>query len=577
VKARFSLGEAAEAIQARIATLERDRFVARLIARDETLWSPDPSHHAIARDRLGWLEAPARMRSQLPALREFSAGVRRDGYRHAVLLGMGGSSLAAEVFRQAFGAGANGTPLTVLDSTSPGAVRAIMQAHDPRHTLFVVSSKSGTTVEVQALEKHFHQWVYESVGKTAGKSFVAITDPDTPLERLANERGYRRAFLNPPDIGGRYSALSYFGLVPAALLGADLDALLEHALDEARVSGPAIPAAENRALELGAVLGELALRGRDKVTFVLEPDVASLGDWVEQLLAESTGKEGKGLIPVVGEPLGAPDTYGRDRVFVAFYLKPLPRETDHALDALERAGHPVLRWRIPELPSFGAEFLRWEIATAVAAAVLGVDPFDEPNVAEAKQASRAMIERAVADGSLPPIPRLAEAKGIEVAAPPAVADALRPRVDGLKEPVAWLAALLTLARPGDYFGILAYLHQTPVRAQSLERLRAAFRAVTHGATTVGYGPRYLHSTGQLHKGGAPTGVFLELTADEGDEIVIPGERYGFGTLIRAQAAGDYQVLERRGRRVLWIHLGSDPDRALAEIAAAIAGTRVAIQ
>ncbi len=442
---------------------------------------------------------------------------------------MGGSSLAPETLARTFGTRAGRLELTVLDNTSPAAVRAVTAAHDPARTLFVVSSKSGGTLEVTSFERHFHAAVRAALGEKAGGSFVAITDPGTSLEALARERGYARVFQNPPDIGGRYSALSYFGLVPAALIGADLEGLLAGAHTEALPSGEG----ESDAVVLGAALGELARAGRDKLTLVLPAALASLGAWIEQLVAESTGKQGHGIVPVAEETLGPPAVYGRDRVFVAIESGD-DGAAAAALDALERAGHPVVRWTRPGADALGAEFLRWEIATATAGAVLGVDPFDEPNVAEAKEASRATLERDLAGRR---------------AAPPEF------------QPAA-LGDLLDQARPGDYFAILAYLHRTPATHERLARLRHAVRDRARLATTLGYGPRYLHSTGQLHKGGPNTGLYLLITADEGDDVPIPGEPYGFAALRAAQAAGDLEVLERHGRRVAHLHLGAGIEGAL---------------
>ena len=561
------------ATHARLAQLERESFIRRLWARDETLWSGDPVHQHVARTRLGWLDAPLEMTAEIASLKAFAGQISSEGFTRAVLLGMGGSSLAPEVLSRTFGVGQRGLELTVLDSTSPAAVRAVGESHDPGTTLFVVSSKTGTTLEVLSLEKHFFEWARRARAD-AGRGFVAVTDPDTPLEALARTRGYRRVFTNRPDIGGRYSALSYFGLVPAALIGMDLTALLEHALDEARACGPDSVGVENFGVELGAALGELALRGRDKVTFVPGPEFEAFGDWAEQLLAESTGKDARGLVPVTGEALAPPDRYGNDRVFVAFSVNDLPRETETLLEQLEGAGHAVLRWRDPEPAALGAEFVRWEIATATIGAVIGVDPFDEPNVTEAKQATQAALERFLKDGRFAARPRLAESKGIAVEAPQAIGDLLAPRVNGRDDPAAWLTALLGLARPGDYFALLGYFRRTPQLHERLQRLRTAAGRVTKLATTLGYGPRFLHSTGQLHKGGPNTGIFLQFTADEGEDVPIPGENFTFGSLIRSQADGDYEVLERRGRRLMRIHLGGEPEKALEELSEALAAARV---
>ncbi len=563
-----------EPVLARIHALDCDGWLQRLWGRDPGLWSEDPAHQAVARNRLGWLDLPVSMRGEVPALGAFAREVANEGFTHAVLLGMGGSSLAPEVLRLTFGVKPGFLDLTVLDSTSPAAVRAVLDSHDPRRTLCIVSSKSGGTLEVVSFEARFHEWIANARGADAGRAFVAITDPGTSLEQLAASRGYRRVFTNPPDIGGRYSALSLFGLVPAALMGIDLAAMLDHAEAERRRSQPGLPAADVPGLALGATLGELALRGRDKVTLVLGRDIAAFSSWVEQLLAESTGKDGRGLVPIAGEPLGAPDAYGEDRVFVAMSVDPLPSFNHHALDTLERSGHPVLRWRAPSLAALGEEFLRWEIATAVAGGILGVDPFDEPNVTEAKQATQAVLASIGQDGRAASADRVTIRGDRRARAPEAVAARLAAQIGATEDPIAWAAALPALARDGDYVALLAYLRPTAERSRRLERLRVAIRAATRAATTVGYGPRFLHSTGQLHKGGPNTGVFLQFTGDEGEDVAIPGRSYGFATLIAAQARGDYDVLERRERRVLSVHLGANPDAALDELIEAVHAARV---
>ena len=541
---RFALGGAQPAFDARMRALEDSGFAQRLARRDPMLWSADPAHQRVAANRLGWLTSPAAMAREIEGLTTFAAGIAGEGFTTAVLLGMGGSSLAPEVLRLVLGVRPGLLDLAVLDNTSPAAVRAVTQAHDLRRTLFVVSSKSGGTLEVTSFEKHFFAAVEAVRGDDAGRSFIAITDPDTSLAQLAASRGYRRVFLNPPDIGGRYSALSYFGLVPAALIGADLGAILGGAETESANLVKATPAGGS-GLALGAALGELALAGRDKVTLVLDPRIAALGSWIEQLIAESTGKEGRGLIPIAGEPLGSPEVYGGDRVFVEVALGATQPATGAALRRLEQAGHPMLSWTLDAVTELGAEFLRWEIATVTAGAVLGVDPFDEPNVAEAKEATRATLDRSLAAG------------GMKERAPGGPAD---------------LAALLDQGHPGDYFATLAYLHRSPGTHERLERLRQTVRDRTRLATTLGYGPRYLHSTGQLHKGGPATGLFLLLTADEGEDVPIPGERYGFAALRHAQAMGDLEVLERHSRRALHLHLGARIEPGLEALVAAAEST-----
>jgi len=537
------------AVRVRLARLDADGFAARLERRDPTLWGDDPNRREVATNRLGWLTVPATMRAQTAALRDFAGSVRSDGYTRVVLLGMGGSSLAPEVLRRVLGAAPGFLDLEVLDSTSPAAVNGMLEAGDPSSTFFVVSSKSGTTLEVSCFERVAWAWVEKARGTHAGRSFAAITDPGTPLEKLARDRGYRRVFANPPDIGGRYSALSLFGLVPAALIGADLDRLLDAALTESRESGAEVGAEQHAAIRLGAALGEMALAGRDKVTLVLASPFEPLGAWIEQLLAESTGKEGRGLVPVVDEPLAAPEAYGNDRTFVAVTGAGDP-DVARRMAALQAAGHPVISWSRREALELGAEFMRWEKATAVAGAVLAIDPFDEPNVAEAKQATRTVLDQILRDGT------------------PASLES------GPTDPFSAAAAFSSRGHEGDYFAILAYFHATPERTERLERLRELVRLHTGMATTLGFGPRYLHSTGQLHKGGPNRGVFLQLVGTEGD-LEIPGEPYGFRTLLWAQGLGDYKVLERHDRRALRLDLGADIERGLDALLEAFSAARPA--
>ena len=504
---------------------QRAAFAAALWRRDPTLWSAEAAHHAVAGRRLGWLGLPAAMRGELDGLAAFAAEVRAAGFTHAVLLGMGGSSLAPEVMRRMLGVCPGFLELTVLDNTSPAAVRAVAGAHDPARTLCVVSSKSGGTIEVSAFERYFFEWSRAARGDAAGEAFVAVTDPGSPLERLAAGRGYRRVFLNPPDVGGRYSALSLFGLVPAALIGADLEALLggaAHELDEARRDE-----AGGEGVAFGVGMGEAALAGADKLTLAFGPGWAPFGAWVEQLVAESTGKDGRGILPVDGERLGPACLLRADRAFaVTPDLEPgLGR-------AIAHSDRPCWLVDLPAPAGLGAAFLRWEIATATAGAALGVDPFDEPDVAEAKQATAAVLEQALASGSFPEAPPLLESAGTRLWAASGATRVLRTKPAGA---AAALRALLDAAGPADYLALLAYLHATPAIHERLERVRAAAAGGTGMATTLGYGPRFLHSTGQLHKGGPDTGIFLQLTAAEGPDLDIPGERYSFGTLRRAQA------------------------------------------
>jgi glucose-6-phosphate isomerase len=525
----------------------REDLARRLWAGDPDLWRPgEPAHAAIIRQRLGWLRVATTMQGEIDRLAAFANEVRRAGFRQAVLLGMGGSSLAPEVLRRTFGVAPGYLDLAVLDTTDPATILRTERGLDLPRTLFIVASKSGTTIETTAQFAYFYERLRTLRGRVAGEQFVAITDPGTPLAELARDRGFRAAFLNPPDIGGRYSALSLFGLVPAALLGLDLRGLLERATQMMAACGPEVPAAENPGLALGVTLAVQALAGRDKVTLVLPPPLASFGAWVEQLVAESTGKEGRGILPVDGEPLGMPVVYGRDRVFVALRMAGAADAAQaQRLAALEAAGHPVVRLDLADVLALGGEFFRWAFATAVAGALLGVNPFDEPNVQESKDATKRVLA-AAAEGQLPePEPALV-AEGL----------ALYGDVAGGALDQA-LAAFLAQARDGDYLALHAYLPYDPAIAEALQTLRVALRDRLRLATTVGFGPRFLHSTGQLHKGGPNNGLFLQLTADDVEDAAVPGEAYTFGVLKRAQALGDFVALRARGRRIVRIHLGAD--------------------
>jgi len=559
----LAAGAAGGAVRARLEALRAARFAERLLAGDVTLWGGDAARQAAVSRRLGWVHSAEAMLERTDEFVGFAREAAASGHTRALLLGMGGSSLAPEVLAHVFGARPGGLALDVLDDTSPAAVRAALAAAEPGRTLVLVASKSGGTIEVTSFERACLAHVRQALGARAGRDFVAITDPGTPLEAHARDTGYRHCFTNPPDIGGRYSVLSAFGLVPAALLGLDPAALCREALDER-----ADFAAGGAALEVGVALGELALAGRDKLTLVLPPQPAPLGAWIEQLVAESTGKEGRGILPVDGEPLAEPDAYGDDRVFVAVDFGAPDPAVASRLERLAAAGHPVIRWMRPGLPSLGAEFLRWELVTAVAGAVLGVNPFDEPNVSEAKAATTAVLARVPTHGDRPgERPRRTDGP-LALWAPEGVA------VDGATAE-DWARAFLALATPGDYVALLAWVHRSPPRRAALARLRAAIRRATRAAVTLGWGPRYLHSTGQLHKGGAANGVFLQLTTVERDEP-IPGEAHGFRVLQAAQAAGDYEVLARRGRRVARVHVSGDPDAGLERLTAAFeraAGTR----
>ncbi|MBI4593011.1 MAG: RpiB/LacA/LacB family sugar-phosphate isomerase [Candidatus Rokubacteria bacterium] len=521
--------------------LERAQAGARLWKKDGSLWSDVAAVGASIQNRLGWLGAPAAMRPHVADLAGLVEALRRQGFTDAVLLGMGGSSLAAEVLARTFPPGPAALSLAILDTTDPGAVRATRDRLKLDQTLFLVSSKSGTTAETLALYRCFRAEVERRVERP-GDHFVAITDAGAPLERLAAEGRFRRTFLNAADIGGRFSALSFFGLVPGALAGVDVARLLDRAAAMATACGPAASVDENPGLALAAALGGLAGAGRDKVTLFLSPPIRSLGAWLEQLVTESTGKHGRGLVVVHEEPPAAPDTYGADRVFVAISLGDDPA-LERAVAPLEAAGHPVVRLRLADRFDLGAEFFRWEVATAAVGVLLGLNPFDEPNVAQAKEATQAALATFEARGRLP---------------------------DGRADSAEDAARVLGQARPGDYVGLLAYLAPEPATTAALQSLRVLLRERTRLATTVGYGPRYLHSTGQLHKGGPPTPILIVLTAEPGEDVPIPGERYGFATLERAQALGDLATLRAAQRRVVWLRLDGLPAPAIERLTATLA-------
>lgn len=525
---------------AAVATLERRGAGARIWRKEIGLWTASEPGRASIANRLGWLDAPNAMRAHLPELAAFAVAVRAEGFTDVVLLGMGGSSLAAEVLASIFPPAPGAPALTVLDTTDPGAIRATLARLKLPRTLFLVSSKSGTTVEMLVLYRLFRAELQAQVA-VPGAHFVAITDPGTPLARLAAEGGFRRTFLNPPDIGGRFSALSLFGLVPGALLGVDLDGLLDRAAAMAAACAARVAAADNPGLRLGAALGGFAAAGRDKVTLVLSEPLRAFGAWLEQLLTESTGKGGRGLVVVHDEPLGAPEVYGVDRLFVAITLG-ADTAIERALAPLGAAGHPVVRLRLADRLDLGGEFFRWQLATAAAGVLLEVNPFDEPDVARAKGATQAALAAFKERARLPEWP-----------------------ADSVED----LARVLRQSRSGDYLAVLAYLTPEPPTGAALGRLRLLVRDRLRLATTVGYGPRYLHSTGQLHKGGPPTPILVILTAEEADDLPIPGERYGFATLKMAQALGDLATLRAVQRRALWLPIPGSAE-AIDRITAALA-------
>ncbi len=549
----MSLGAYEDIVDARVATLRKERAGQRIWKKDPTVWFEKPVEEIA--HRLGWLTLPEDLHEQVDDLEGFAAEVVADGIRQVVLLGMGGSSLAPQVFASTFGSAPGHPELIVLDSTHPEAVLAVERRLDVPRTLFLISSKSGTTLETLSLFRTF--WDRAKALPDRGRHFVAITDPGTPLETLARERGFRRVFRAPPDVGGRYAALSVFGLVPAALLGIDVHRLLDRAWTMAEAGAFCVEESCNPALMLGATLGELTRAGRDKVTFLTSPGLAAFPGWLEQLLAESTGKDGKGIIPVADEPAGEPGVYANDRFFVVTALEGEGHGAlDARVDALEKAGHPVARFSLTEKADLAQEMYRWEFATAVAGAVLGIHPFNQPDVQLAKDLARQAMagERGGAEGG--------DDEPTDATSEP---DALTSHV------ARWIEG----RRPGDYVVLQAYLAPGDATDAALQAIRSSLRDRWRLATTVGYGPRFLHSTGQLHKGGPDTGLFLQLVDEPGTDVAVPETDYTLGALIRAQALGDYRALRQRHRRVLRVNLGRDVAEGLTRLAEALGlGARV---
>ncbi len=549
-------------VRSAVERLAAGDFIERLWQRDPGLWTTEPAARKTIENRLGWMTVYQTMLDRIKEFDDLAADIKSEDFTTVLLLGMGGSSLAPEVFQRIFGNQIGFPELVVVDTTDPDAILKIQHSVDLDRSLFIVSTKSGTTVETLSLFQYFYSLMTDRLGAEAGKRFIAITDPGTALESIAKNSGFRYLFLNPPDIGGRYSALSYFGLVPAAVIGLNIRRLLEPVFPMAHRSRESSP--ENPALQLGTALGLLVQAGIDKATFVLDPAIASLADWVEQLLAESTGKQGTGLIPIVHEPEGAPGSYGSDRFFVGIDLAPQPNaDTDAFLAGVETAGHPVIRLRLASDWELGAELFRWELATAIAGSILGINPFDEPNVKESKDNTNRLLDEYQEQHRLPALPVAATEDGVEASGVSAtsIREALERFLDQITD--------------GEYLAIMAFAERDPETERRLVEMRGLLRERLRVATTLGYGPRFLHSIGQLYKGGPPTGAFLQILVEPRQDIPIPGQEYSFGTLFRAQALGDYQALATRGRPLLRLTLSGDPVRGLDRVLEAliVAATR----
>jgi transaldolase / glucose-6-phosphate isomerase len=539
--------------------------IRRLWQHDKSVWTGTDEDKW-----LGWLESVSAAKSKLAGYRDFAAWVKSQGFTDAVVLGMGGSSLGPEVIAETFGQQAGFPKLHVLDSTDPAQVRAMGDAVNLAKALFIVSSKSGGTTEPNVMKDYFFAEVNEAVGAgKAGRHFVAVTDPGSSLEKVAKTQGFARIFHGDPTIGGRYSVLSPFGLVPAAAAGVDLAQVLDLSLSMVRSCGPDVPPQENPGVQLGLAMGIAGQQGRDKVTILSSKKIADFGAWAEQLIAESTGKDGKGLIPIDGEPLGEPAVYGRDRFFIDLRTE---GETDGSHDdrlaALEKAGHPVVRIAMKSIDHIGQEFFRFEIATAVAGAVLGINPFNQPDVEAAKIKTRELTTAFEKTGTLPAEKPVISTNEVALFTDDKNAGALRKSgADG--DLGSWLKAHFGRAGAGDYVALLAYIDRNPAHIDTLRHMRLAVRDKRHVATCAEFGPRFLHSTGQAYKGGPGSGVFLQITADDAEDLAVPGQKASFGVIKAAQARGDFDVLTERGRRALRVHLKGDLKTALAMLDAAI--------
>lgn len=549
------LGEYEAAVRATLREAASANVVGRIWARDASLWKSEESHQKIIANSLGWLTVPKMMLDVSHELVGFAEKVRGSDDRHAMVCGMGGSSLCPEVLRQTFGSQEGFPELLVLDSTDPDVINDLAKQIDITGCLFIIASKSGTTTEPVA----FHRYWFGEVEKKLphpGRSFVAITDPGTLMAKTAGAEEFQRIFLNPSDIGGRYSALSYFGMVPAALLGLEIKELLVRAQRMSLMCGPDVNVTENPAALLGAVMSECARSGRDKLTIITDEKLSALGLWIEQLVAESTGKEGKGIVPVIGEPLGPASAYGDDRLFVSITSEEVNGETASRLKVLEAAGHPVVYRNLGELNELGAEFFLWEMATAFAGWRMAINPFDQPNVQESKDMTKALLERFTKEGKL------------EEPSATATDGMLSVYSHGPNAPASLTGVLkqhLAKVKPRDYIALLAYVEETLEIDSALQRLRVGLRNATGCATTTGYGPRFLHSTGQLHKGGPDSGVFIQLTAPDKVDFEVPGAPYTFSILKQAQAQGDLDALLAHGRRAIRVDLGADVLQGLTRL------------
>jgi transaldolase / glucose-6-phosphate isomerase len=556
----------AATVKTTIADWQSGGKMQRLWQRDATLWTGSDEA-----SWLGWLDIVEEQISQHDQLVKVAKEVQTREFQHVLLLGMGGSSLCPEVLRMTFGRISHFPTLHVLDSTDPGQVKAFEHLIDIPKTLFIVSSKSGSTLEPNILKQYFFERTKQAVGATkAGSQFIAITDPGSKMQQVAEADHFLHVFFGRPSIGGRYSALSNFGMVPAAVMGLDTKKFLARAAEMVRACEAAVNVEENPGAVLGIILGSAAKAGRDKVTIITSSGISDLGAWLEQLLAESTGKIGKGIIPVDREHLTTPDVYGNDRVFVYVRLESATdADQDAKVAAIEKAGHPVVRITMADIYDLGAEFFRWEIATAVAGSIIGINAFNQPDVEASKIATRELTSAYEKTGSLPAEKPVIEDAGVKLFTDEKNAAELAKGAGSDNTLVGYLRAHLSRIKAGDYFAVLGYIQMNGEHEENLQALRHLVRDKKRVATCLGFGPRFLHSTGQAYKGGPNSGVFLQITCDDSVELPVPGQKYTFGIVKAAQARGDFQVLADRGRRALRVHLGKDLKAGLATLQAAV--------
>ncbi len=559
---RISCSKLETEVNAAYTAIDEKKIGKLLFAKDPYLWKTDLQQTKEVKRRLSWLTIPDNFSENVDTLNAFTLTMKEEGYASAVLLGMGGSSLCSEVARETFGTAKGFLQLFVLDNTSPEAIMALEEEIDIEKTLFIVASKSGGTEETISFFRYFYEKLEKKNKDKPGNNFVAITDEGTPLIKLAEQYKFRKVFINDPDLGGRYSVLSDFGLLPMALMGINIKGLMDSA-KQMKDSCDSVPTPANPGISLGAVLGICQRHGQDKVTFVLSSSISSFGYWVEQLLAESTGKEGRGLVPVNGELTGAPEVYGKDRIFIYMYLASDNNEADDKkVKALEEAGHPVVRIELADKIALGGEYYRWEIAVAIAGMVMGINPFDQPNVEESKKNTKEILESWVKQGSFKKSEPVLKDEDISVYS----GKKTEHLSDNYDESIGrFVNSFTSLAGSNDYIAFLPYFLMTDKRTKILQSWRQQMRDELKEATTLLNGPRYLHSTGQLHKGGPDTGLYIIMIGDDDNDLAIPGEKFGFATLHQAQALGDFRSLDDKGRRVILIRLGKDIDEGLSKL------------